>query len=110
MATPLYRDGQVVLLNSDNQSFGVLGTPTRYVDVDDQPLFVGDVVELWFRGDEPTDPAIIVRAHVKSFVMGIENSCNDKTGDMGRWRVRKMQSFINLPIGYNMRSLTVTSK
>lgn len=78
---------------------GILGTPTKLVDVRGLPLFVGDVVELWsdkkgVLGEEP-----VVQDTDRPdqfFVMGCAGCDFTKDGADGGFRIRKVKSFTEL--------------
>jgi hypothetical protein len=99
---------RLTITGDGKEFFGTLGVPSHYQDDDGLPLFVGDIVELWYRDLPSKEPTMIVQYNGKVFVMGIEGSCNPITGSMSGWHVKKLQSFINLYPGCGVRGLTIT--
>lgn len=87
-------------LVSGTDHYGNIGEPTNYKDAIGRPLFVGDVVELFNAPCESHGDTVIVKRKLsylnneeKTFVMGIENGCNDKNGTTGEWKILKKRSF-----------------
>lgn len=66
--------------------YGEIGKETNYVDAVGRKLYIGDVVEVFYDGRSKGCRAIVeskALSHgTKQFVMGSENSCDDKNGIM----------------------------
>lgn len=78
---------------------GILGTPTKLVDVRGLPLFVGDVVEIWSdrKGVLGEEPVVQDENHPDVFfVMGCAGQDFTKDGADGGFRIRKVKSFTEL--------------
>lgn len=72
--------------------YGLLGYPTRYKDAVGQALVVGDTVTLFKDGEDHGEHAI-VRYDGKTFVMGIECSCNNNGEIKNGWQIVKKRSY-----------------
>lgn len=90
------------LLNG-GEHFGNIGEPTNYKDKDGKPLYIGDVVERIDSDGESYGDKPIVRSRVgkkeKTFVMGIEMSCDEKKGKTGKWTIIKKRSYEDVANG-----------
>lgn len=106
------------------RSFGVMGTPTKFKDVNGQPLFVGDLVIIsrlegctrtgkkWVEMpglhlvvDEDSD----CEASKGQYIMGMCDACNAETGKKDRrFRVRKVKGWKLLEFGENHDGVVVT--
>ena len=78
---------------------GILGTPTKLVDVRGLPLFVGDVVEIWSdkKGVLGEEPVVQDESHPDQFfVMGCAGRDFTKDGADGGFRIRKVKNFTEL--------------
>lgn len=93
----------VLRLECDRKPYGVIGEPTMYKDGDGNALFVGDIVELYYR-KKYNGISVVVRSENilrginKSFVMGIEWCCDQESGDLGEWNVRRIKGYYDLVI------------
>lgn len=82
-------------------SYGIVGKPTEIVDLDNNKLFVGDVVEV----TSPSGAMNFISMVVKSvdsrfpFVMGIAG-LYDKRGMLPAcdWKVKRVRSFSSLKV------------
>lgn len=92
------------LENDQGKFYGVLGTPTNLKDLREEPLFVGDIVELitWshkYRGD-----SIVVSPTGEPFIKDWPNIYDDD-GNSKSWIVIKKKSYEDLAKGAVYRSV-----
>ena len=95
------KDEFVPHLKSENTGkfYGEIGTPTKMKDINGQPLFVGDVVEVTAKGIGTLGNVYVVERDNKSFVMGIKGCCSaDGTID-DDWIVIKQEGYEELKNG-----------
>lgn len=90
----------------DGRDYGICGTPTKFKDKNGEPLFVGDVVDVFNPLGHCVGDSIVVESalsyadgKVKQFVRGIEIACNDKTGKIKGWKVEKVKSYKDCKAG-----------
>lgn len=85
--------------------YGVVGTPTKMKDLRGEPLFVGDIVELYDSLWKNRGDSIIVDDHGDKFVQGIRYGCKD-CGDIDHnYIVIKKKSYKDLEKGEVYRSV-----
>lgn len=85
--------------------YGLLGTPTKMKDLRGEPLFVGDIVELYDSSWRNRGDSIIVDDHGDKFVQGIRMQCKN-SGDIDHdFIVIKKQSYKDLEKGEVYRSV-----
>lgn len=99
------------LIGGEKIHYGNLGDPTNFKDAIGRPLFVGDTVELFDDTNRSYGETPIVKnkimwgeKRVKTFVLGIEESCNDKKGTTGAWKIIKKRSYEDVKDGEIVRS------
>lgn len=86
------------------RNYGTIGAETKYNDVLGRPLFVGDTVDLYWRGIFLGERAVVQQSDGffadKQFVMGIESRCNDKNGEIkGECKILKNRSHADVKNG-----------
>jgi hypothetical protein len=87
------------------ENYGVVGEETKYKDVVGRKLCVGDVVELFDECGMSYGNKFVVRSSAglnenKSFIMGIEVDCNEKTGKISYgWKIFKTRGYETLKHG-----------
>ena len=90
-------------MESNTEHYCNIGEATNYKDVVGRPLCVGDTVELYDYNGKVRGEFPIVRnkagGSLKTFVMSIETSCNERTGTTGRWKILKKRSFNDVKDG-----------
>lgn len=90
-------------MESNTEHYGNIGEATNYKDVVGRPLCVGDTVELYSSSGKACGEYPIVRNEVrgslKTFVMSIETSCDERTGTTGKWKILKKRSFDDVKDG-----------
>ena len=80
--------------------YGNLGDLTNYRDMNGNPLRVGDTVMIYDNdGKVPTIETVIVNYGGKKFIMGVENACNETTGEIDGWHILKKTPFEDVPSG-----------
>lgn len=85
--------------------YGLLGTPTKMKDLRGEPLFVGDIVELYDSSWRNRGDSIIVDDHGDKFVQGMRMQCKN-SGDIDHdFIVIKKQSYKDLAKGKVYRSV-----
>lgn len=82
---------------NENRFFGNLGEPTKYKDAIGRPLFVGDVVEIFYETKSRGD--YVLAKDNKCAVMSIWSSCDEKTGTTGDWKILKKRSYTEVKHG-----------
>ena len=105
----------VGIFEDNTVDYGVMGTPTKFYDMNGKELWVGDLVTVDVReGDERTGkhwkavPGLTFVVDERSdnpvskgkYIMGMMSACNDKTGKIDkRFRVRKVKNWTEVEIG-----------
>ena len=79
--------------------YGVIGTKTMMKDINKEPLYVGDTVELFSSKLKRFGNASVVMLKFGGFVMGISCDCDRKTGAIKDWYVVKRKSFRDISVG-----------
>lgn len=79
--------------------YGVIGTKTMMKDINNEPLYVGDTVELFSSKLKSFGNASVVMLKFGGFVMGISCDCDRKTGAIKDWYVVKRKSFRDISVG-----------
>ena len=74
---------------------GKIGEPTNLKDSLDNPLFVGDVVRLFYKDGEERENKFVAKDNEKpnGFIMGILCDCKGGNDYSGNWFVVKIKSF-----------------
>ena len=85
--------------------YGVVGTPTKMKDLRGEPLFVGDIVELYNSSWKNRGDSIIVDDHGDKFVRGIRMGCKNSGEISHDFIVIKKQSYKDLAKGKVYRSV-----
>ena len=85
--------------------YGVVGTPTKMKDLRGEPLFVGDIVELYDSSWKNRGDSIIVDDHGDKFVQGIRMGCKNSGEIDHDFIVIKKQSYKDLATGEVYRSV-----
>ena len=67
--------------------YGTVGTYTNYKDKNGRNLFVGDIVKIKSKKTSYTNEQYVVLNDGEQFVMGIKDSCDEKTGTIKDWEV-----------------------
>lgn len=87
-------------LESGGEFYGEIGKKTKFKDAIGRELCIGDVVEYFDKGNISYGDTVIVESVLqyygnrnKQFVMGIECSCNDDSGEISGWKIIKKRSF-----------------
>jgi len=76
--------------------YGIIGTPSNITALFGEPLFVGDMVEIYNTQDRDRNKAFIIDSDGIG-VMGIHTISDDiKNGIVNNWQVRKIQSYKDL--------------
>ena len=90
----------LVYKNEYSNYYGIIGTKTKFKDAVGRCLYVGDVVELYRDGVKQNYTSIVETDNCGQFVMGIQISCNGKTGKItNSWRILKVRSYEDVKNG-----------
>lgn len=91
-------------------SFGEVGKETTMTDYYNNPLFVGDIVAVYFPEKELSAKSFVANDDVLNFsyISGFVNEYNDNFQDKEKLRVFKLKSYTELQVG-NMFSSPVTN-
>lgn len=92
------------LENDQGEFYGALGTPTNLKDLRGEPLFVGDVVELFTWSHKYRGDSIVVSPTGEPFIKTWPNIYDDD-GNSKSWIVIKKKSYEDLAKGAVYRSL-----
>lgn len=81
-----------------NVFLGLIGEPTPLTALNDEPLYVGDVVEIYMIKDEATILANVCKYKEDYFIMGImiDTLNNLKNGTKEEYIVKKVKSYKDL--------------
>lgn len=91
----------------DDRYLGTLGTPTPYKDCRGKNLRVGDVVLIFSNNNQRCDSQFVCKDNTHAFIMGIDNCCNPKTGEIKRFKVKLIKSYENITPGTTYYPVTV---
>lgn len=91
-------------------SLGTPSTPTPFKDTLNQPLFVGDIVELFDEDAKSWGLDFVCQDDGEAFVMGIQCSCNAKTGIIEGWTVKKVTHFSDVKVGTEVDGVTLMER
>lgn len=72
-----------------------VGAPTVYKDCKGLTLHIGDLV-LITSTENPCYPfqlGLVAKDEKKSFIMGIENACDDSSGEITNWKIRRIKPY-----------------
>lgn len=71
----------------EKEFYGTVGTATNYKDKYGRDLFVGDIVKIKSKKTSYTNEQYVVLNNGKTFIMGIKDTCDDKTGIISDWEI-----------------------
>lgn len=94
-----------------DKDFGVIGTPTKFKEQNDEPLCIGDIVSIHSKelGIVLGEAFVVHTEENGDFIMGIQDGCDGETGEIDeRWIITKELSYKNVSIGTTR--LVVTAK
>ena len=98
------------LRDKDGNSYGVIGTSSNITALFGEPLFLGDMVEVYNVTSKRKNKAFVVYSNYNSLIgiMGIHiYSVDMKNGIADTWQVRKIKSYKDLVHGetddYNVK-------
>ena len=95
-------------------NYGNIGKKTNYKDAIGRELYVGDVVEHYDEHNNYRGDAVVVRSEVhgkpKTFIMGIEQICDESTGSTGGRKLILKQSANEVKDGETIGCVTYVLK
>lgn len=72
-----------------------VGAPTVYKDYNGLTLHIGDLVLITSTDNQcyPCQLSLVVKDEKKSFIMGIENACDESSGEITNWKIERLKPY-----------------
>lgn len=106
--------GKCVFVNAENEVYGILGTPTDYVDSKGRKLYVGDLVTVDCADRMFCDKLLPVVGNVgmcKPYVYAVSWICHPDTGEFDpTFKVTRVKNWYELCVGERLRDCGLTVK